>query len=379
MSGRGKPAKADLPPAWPHPRANSDLLGHQKARENFMAALEAGRMHHAWLLTGPRGIGKATLAYRLASDLLTAGERAAAPVEDEGGGLFGMAAPAAPPPLRSPALVANGAHPDMFVLERRPSPTTGRLRGEIVVEDVRAMSSFLAHTPAIGKWRVVVVDCADDLNRNAANALLKRLEEPPRHALILLVCHAPGGLLPTIRSRCRRLEIDPLAEADIDTLLTRYLPDHEPADRATLARLARGSVGEALRLADAGGLDLYRTLITLIGSLPELDIPALHGFADKLAQRGGEEAFRTATGLLRDWQRRAIRTHAAGAAAAGDRPVVPGEDEIARRLMNRASLDQWLELWDNLGRLIAQAESINLDRKQVVLDAFIGMARLARG
>ncbi len=252
MSARA--AVAASPPPALSPRANPDLLGHEAGERTLLAAAQGGRLAHAWLITGPAGIGKATLAFRFARYLLAGGRHpgqgsllsAAGNEADEGTGLF--VAPDHPAFRR----VAGGGHADLLTIERSFDDRRDRLRREIVVDDVRAIGAFLAQTPAEGGWRIVVVDSADALNRNAANALLKGLEEPPDRALLLLVSDAPGGLLPTIRSRCRRLALQPLPTDIVNALLGRYQPQLDDAERAVLVDLAEGSIGRALALAEAG-------------------------------------------------------------------------------------------------------------------------------
>jgi len=352
--------------AVPEPRANPDLVGHAAAERTLLRAWTSGRLPHAWLIAGPRGIGKATLAFRFARFVLAGG----------GGGLFGapddlFVEPADPVARR----VASGGHADLRTLQRTFNEKRDRLRSEIVVDDVRDVGAFLRLTPAEGGWRVVVVDNADELNRNAANALLKVLEEPPARALLLLVSHAPGRLLPTIRSRCQRLTLAALPEATVAGLLARYRPDLDAADAAALARLAEGSIGRAVELGAAGGLDLYREVAGLMLGLPRLDAAALHGLGDRFNRADGEAAFRTAAGLLGRWLGRMVH---AGAAGAPPPEVLPGEADCMRRLLAARGLDQWLELWDKIGRLFARTESVSLDRKQVWVTAFLEIEVLAR-
>ena len=365
------PSSKPREPDYPSPRENSELFGQAEAEARLAQAWRSGRLPHAWLLTGSRGIGKATLAYRFARQLL-AGEAAT-------GGLFGdepagegLALDREHPVFRQ---VAAGGHPDLMTVARSANPKSGKLREEIVVEDVRAVRDFMHMTAAAGGWRVVVVDAADELNRSAANALLKVLEEPPAKGLLLLVSHAPGRLLPTIRSRCCVLPLADLAESDVEALLARYWPDLAAADRAALARLAEGSAGRALSLAGAGGLTLYREMTGLIEGLPRLDAKALHGLADRWARDGSGEAFRTGMDLLVWWLGRLVRTAATGGQPA---EVVEGEAALIARLSARARLDQWLGLWDKVSRLPARASGLNLDRKQVVLTAFFELEALAR-
>ena len=353
----------------PEPRANPELLGHEAAEQTLLRAFNSDRLPHAWLIGGPRGVGKATLAYRFARFILCQG------AAGQGLDLFGEN----PPPADSlymPAenevfrRVAAGGHSDLRALEIGADPRTGRARREIVVDDVRAVGHFLRMTAAEGGWRVVIVDSIDSLNRNATNALLKVLEEPPARALLLLVSHAPGGLLPTVRSRCCRLPVGPLPAQTVTELLTRFSPDLSDADRSALAGLGEGSIGRALDLASGGGLDLYRDLLTVLEGLPRLDVAKLHALGDRLARSGNETAFRTGMELLIWWLARLIRGAAQGAPPA---ELVAGEGALMARLLARHGLAPWLPLWDKITRLFAQADAANLDRKQVVITAFLDL------
>jgi DNA polymerase-3 subunit delta' len=362
-------------PPWPPPRANPDLLGHEAGERELLAAARSGRLAHAWLITGPSGIGKATLAFRLARFLLVHGMRggaSAVPAAGEG----------APAQLAVPAdnsvfrRVASGGHADLLTVERTYDDRRERLRREIVVDDVRAIGAFLARTPAEGGWRIVVVDSADALNRNAANALLKVLEEPPDRALLLLVSDAPGGLLATIRSRCRRLPLQPLPTASVTELLARYRPDLDASERDDLAALADGSIGKAFALAEAGVAQLQRDIRHLFLSLPALDVVALHRLCDA-ALKQSEEGFAALVDLMRWWLARLAR-HAVrewrGPASGTTGPSPLGLDEVARA----APLDRWLEVWEKNTRLLAVVDSANLDRKQVLLSIFLDVEAAVR-
>ena len=356
------------------PRKTTDLFGHEAAERVLLDSWNSARMPHAWLLTGRKGIGKATLAYRMARFVLSQGAQ-------QGAVLFGDAPMAADSLSTAPEgpvslQVGAGGHPDLLTIERSINTNTKKLRSEIVVEDVRRLTSFLSLTAAAGEWRVVIVDTADEMNRNAANALLKGLEEPPSNTLFLLVCNAPGRLLPTIRSRCRTLAMKPLPDTTVVELLARHAPELAPADAAALARLAEGSIGEALALAEAGGLDLYREMVGLFAQLDRLDIKAVHGLGTKLARPGAEDSFRMLAGLVDRWLSGMMLGQARGAMMA---EVVDGEGETARRLWARGGLANWLEVWEKVTRLFAQADRANLDRKQVVISAFLMLEAAARG
>ena len=360
--------KLEWPYDWPPPWRNDRLVGHETAERTLLAAHQAGKLHHAWLLTGPRGIGKATLAWRFARFLLAAQEA----------GLFGGSdnldvAREAP----GRALVDARSHPDLFHLRRTLNPDTGRIRAEISVDDVRELGDFMHMTPAMGDWRVAIVDSADEMNRNSANAVLKVLEEPPAKAVLLIVAHAPGSLLPTIRSRCRRLALHPLADDTVVELLGDYAPGTSADERTALARLAEGSIGRALELSSAGSLTLYREMVEVLSTLPDLDVPRLHGFAERFARRG-EEAnadWRSLNYLFDGWLKGLLRE---GAVGGGTPPVVPAEQGLREKFLAAASLDRWMEAWEKIARLLSRSDAVNTDRKQTVLGSFLILQSVMR-
>jgi DNA polymerase-3 subunit delta' len=322
----------------PEPRANPYLVGHDAAEATLAEALRGGRLHHAWLLTGPPGIGKATLAFRFARRLLA-------------GGSGGLALPENHPVSRR---VAAGTHADLLTVERGWDDKRKKRRGEIVAEDVRRVAEFLRLTPAEGGWRVVVVDGAEDMNRHAANALLKVLEEPPARAVLLLASFAAGRLLPTLRSRCRRLRLAPLTEAEVAGLLTRYRPATLPEEAARLAAMAEGSPGRALALAEGDGVGLADLVSRALEKLPALTLTQAHEVADALAR--SEEAFSTFMDLLRTEVAAAVRDAARG------RPD-PGQ----ARLIGARPLDAWVDVWHALTRLQDETEGLHLDRRQAIV------------
>ena len=348
-------------PEVPHPRENTLLLGHEAAEAALLQAFNAGRLPHAWLITGPRGIGKATLCYRFARFLFAEGGAG-------GGGLFAAPATslAVAPSHQAFRLVATGAHPDLLVVERAFDPKRKRQRREIVADDARAVGEFLHLTSSQGGWRVVIVDGADLMNSHAANSLLKTLEEPPKRTVLMLASDNPGRLLPTIRSRCRTLTIKPLSDDVMAELLQRYRPDISRDDGATLSRLAEGSIGRALELAAGEGISIHSFIVNMLERLPNLDPELLHGFAESMARSGAEDNFALMAELLPAEIARRIAASAVG------------EARTARNLAGRRSLDQWVAVWEKLTNLFAQAEGINLDRKQVVLNAFFALEEAAR-
>ncbi|MGH7075396.1 MAG: DNA polymerase III subunit delta' [Stellaceae bacterium] len=351
--------------AIPQPRANPDLVGQQRAERALIEAWRSGRLPHAWLLTGPRGIGKATLAFRFARFLFaeagTEGDPVAAPPTS-------LQLNPATPAFRR---VASGGHADLLVIEKGYDPKRKRRRSEIVIDDVRQIGDFLHLTPAEGGWRIVIIDGADEMNRNAANALLKVLEEPSRRALLLITSASAGRLLPTIRSRCRHLALDLLSESQLIGLLGKYLPSEAPEKTAEVAALAGGSIGRALDLTAGGGLGLYREINDLLMPLPTLDGIAIERFADRLGRSGAEDAFRLATELISGRVARLIKAAATG--GQGD-----GADDPLIHLVPRPSLDRWVEVWENLNRTFTLVDVVNLDRKEAVLNAFFALEDASR-
>jgi DNA polymerase-3 subunit delta' len=329
----------------PEPRENPDLLGHDTAERIWAEAQTSGRLHHAWLITGTRGIGKATLAYRLARGLL-AGRR---PGEN-------LTVNPADPVFRR---IAAGTHAGLMTVERGADEKTKRMRREIVVDEVRAVTQFLRRTAGEGGWRVVVVDGAEEMNANAANALLKLLEEPPAGALLLLVCHAPGLLPATIRSRCRRLRLAPLSRADVETLLARYLPDLPPDERAAMAALAEGSIGRALTLGEGEGPAMAAQAARVLHAMPQ-GLAALE-VADAVAR--DEAGFSLFMELLRQGVGRLVRQGARGT-----------PDSHQARLLELRSLESWGGVWQALTELQDETERFALDRRQAVLAGLSLMA-----
>lgn len=359
--------EADRLEGFPHPRETRDLLGHEAAEQTLVQAFAGGRMHHAWLLAGRAGIGKATLAYRLARHVLAkAGERdpAGRSLEVPGG---------------SSAARQIGAlsHPGLLVLRRPYDTKSKRFVGSIPVDEVRRLKSFMGMTAEEGGWRVVIVDSADELNLNAANALLKSLEEPPRRALFLLVSSQPSRLLATIRSRCRRLDLQPLnpqylRQAALAALAAAEAEGPDDVQWAQLERLAEGSVRRALQLAANGGLELYGHIKRILAGLPNVDWPLAHTLADSLALGTQEQRFEAFFDLFLDSLARLTRVRAIGRGAAE-------ELSVAARLIPEAGLSNWASLWETVVREKAAADELNLDRKALIVRTLARLQATSRG
>ena len=326
----------------PEPRANPELFGHDIPAAALVEAAISGRLHHAWLIAGPAGIGKVTLAWRFARWLLA-----------------GMPeAPKGKPPLFLEAShpvfrrVAADSHADLLTIDA-DTLRGERKRNDINVDAARLIPGFMTLTAAEGGWRVVMVDGAETMNLQAQNAILKVLEEPPARAILLLVSSAPTRLLPTIRSRCRRLDLFPLNEAEMTPLLARLLPNLPAADCARLAEMAEGSPGRAMQLAEGDGLELQALVEDCLANLKRPDPARFHAVAERcLADRSGAQ-FTTFMALLR------------GRISAGLRQAARGEP--APGWISAHPLAAWPALWDRLGRLVDETERLNMDRKQAVL------------
>ena len=333
----------------PHPRTVARLYGQEAAEAEFLAALGSGRPPHGWMITGPRGVGKATLAWRMARHLLAGGGPAARLDRDPEDPVFRQAA----------ALAA----PRLFLCRRPWDDKAKRPRAQITVDEVRALKGFFQMSAAEGGWRVAIVDAADEMSTGAANALLKVLEEPPAEAALILVCHRPGLLPPTIRSRCRVLRCAPLGPGDLDRAL-RDAGIAPPADPA-LGALAGGSVGAAARLITGGGLAAYAEILALLAQAPGMDRRALGALAESCAARDAGERHAMVLGLIETALARLARAGAGLAPA----PVSETEARVWARLAPAPGPARlWAARAAELAARAAHAGAVHLDPAQVILD-----------
>ncbi|MEM6887380.1 MAG: DNA polymerase III subunit delta' [Pseudomonadota bacterium] len=350
----------------PHPRDTQRLIGQDAARDTFLSAYATGRLHHGWLLSGPRGVGKATLAWSIARFLL------AVPPMDEGG-LFGAPEPPATltidPDHPVARRMAAGAEPGLKCVTRSINPNTDRLRTEIVVDDIRALAGFFQLSATDGGRRVVIIDAANELNISAANALLKMLEEPPPRTTLLLVCHQPSRLLPTIRSRCRTLRFRSLAPVELNQALAQAVPDMDTHTSA-LAELSGGSVGAAIRLIRLDGPTLYASILNVVAAAPKDGHSTALKLAESAATRGAEDRRDLLFDLLEVMMARLARTGASGQPPSVE--AARGEADILKRLApSPAAGRHWAECAALCTSRVRHGLGVNLDPAALVLDTLI--------
>lgn len=336
--------EADRAPGCPHPRETYDLLGHNAAEAQFIRAKNSGRLHHAWLITGPKGVGKSTLAYRMIRERL-GGQSL---LENS------LNIPASDPAAQR--IEAQG-HGNLFVLRRPYNPKTKKLRSEIPVDAVRAMNTFFESTAAEDKLpRIAIVDTMDEMNRSAENAILKTLEEPPQNALIILLAHSPGRLLPTIRSRCLTLALRPVDNEQIKPWLSsRFDQPQEIIDAAAL--LSRGGPGKAIALAQNADYVL-KPLTRFLSSLERNDHSTDHILSNMLAARDKADA----RALFWDGLQDVLQAQASYA--------VTGEWRSAFKPLPADKPAQiWMSLWKKVSDWQRIESGINMDKKTVMLTA----------
>lgn len=329
-----------------HPREAQHLFGHAEAERILLEAYRGGRLPHAWLIGGPRGIGKATLAYRMARFVLAHPDPNAPAVQSA----RSLEVDPEHPVARRMAVQAQG---DLLVLERTLNDK-GKLRQDIAVDEVRKTVSFFGSTAGEGGWRIAIVDAVDELNAAGANALLKIIEEPPPRALLLLVSHARGTVMPTIRSRCRVLDLRPLSTPDVAQAVASAVGRETDAEVMAAAALADGSVGRALAMLDGPALALRERLREMLERLPEVDPMALHGLGEAM---GGVDPQPLATFVdsVNGWLSARLGMH-----------EEPGQ------------MDRIAEVWDKVNRTAGEVREFNLERKPLVFSVFALLSETTR-
>ena len=366
MTERPEMAIPDQIEGAPHPRETPVIHGQQIAEDAFLQAYNSGRLHHGWLLCGPRGVGKATLAWKLARFLL------ASPTQDDG--MFAAPLPETldisedHPVIRRLRAGADGG----LLVIRRGHDDKGNLKRDITVDVMRKLQGFFGLSAPDGGRRVVIIDAADEMNPNAANALLKALEEPPANATLLLIAHQPSRLLPTIRSRCRELRLAPLGAEDMGAALAQAGVE---ADSAAMAELSGGSVGAAITLAQAGGAEIYAHLVKLFQGVPQVDRQAALALAESASGKANEARFAMILTLFD-----LILARLARAGITGPGPeAVPGEAALFIRLCPHADAARaYAVLSQHIGARARHGRAVNLDPAALVLDMVLQTEAEAR-
>jgi len=343
-----------------HPRENPVLYGHDYAEKELLDSFSEGRFPHGWLITGPQGAGKATLAYRIARFLL----------KGEGeSGLFSGSNSDLDPSLEMETensifkSIAQKICPDLLVVE--PDEAAGRK--EITVKEIRKIEHFLSHTASGSGWRVVIIDSADNMNRHSANALLKTLEEPPNKTAIILVSHSPGNLPATIRSRCRVLNLKPMELNDVIKVMENTIPDLKEKEAKFAARISFGSPGLASEIYAMKGYSLYKKLLELLKGIPSLDVPAIYQLSEALADKKNSGKWRVFIYMLSCLLAGAVKEKIKNN---NESELIPGEEEVLSFLANQHSVDHLTYLWEKVGHISAETEHLHMDRKNASIQIF---------
>ena len=355
----------------PHPFETANLFGQSRAEADFLDAFASGRLHSGWLITGPQGVGKATLAWRMAAFLLSQPLVAA----DD---MFG--APPAPSSLMlddehpDMRLIRSGAHPRLFVLRRAWDDKKDKLKSVITVDEVRKLKNFFGMSATEGGRRVVIVDPADEMNVNAANAILKLLEEPPADAVILMISHQPSRLLPTIRSRCRELRCGLLGTDDVTAALAAAGIETDAGE--ALTALSSGSVGEAIRLTNLDGLSVYSELVSLFNGLPRFDRARGLRLADSCAGKANATRFALVLDLVDKFLARTAR---AGIQGPPETQAAQGEAQLLAKLSpHDSAARRWAALAQDVSERTRHGKAVNLDPASLILDTLFKIEKAAQ-
>jgi len=337
------------------PQENHDVVGQQQAENVFLEAWQAQRLSHAIIFNGPKGVGKATMAFRFARLLL----RQDASVLENPQSLFAPqenanSADKAAPMTDTDRLIAQLAHPDLLYINKEGEDKKTQ-KTEIGIDDIRQIKKFIHLTPSFAKWKVVIIDCADDLNRSAANALLKVLEDPPLYSLILLVTHHIGRILKTVRSRCQKITFKLLSDSDLSQLIDRYHPEQiSEQNKKKLVKLAEGSVGRAMSLLEDGVFEQCELMNEILKKLPELPQNLLQQLIDKVSN------FPLITELLLSWVYQQSRNQI----------LYPGVEKNS--FLQEGNLHiSWENIYQKIVGLLSATSPLHLDAKQSLMNMFM--------
>lgn len=358
-------ASYDEPEGLLTPNESDFCIGHKAVEKKLLDFINSGAMPHAIIFSGLEGIGKATMAFRFARYMLKHGV-----ADANQDSLFGDTPADAETLAIDPndpvfLKVASGGHPDFKFIERPFDERKGKYKGNIDVETARKVAPFLRMTASDGGWRVVIIDDADTMNRNAQNAILKILEEPPSNALLILVAHRPGALIPTIRSRCRVVAFDALNDDALDQLMQKaYGNELSAQDKEILKALAVGSIGQCHNLLANDGLQTIKEILALLTDWPKVQWSAVHHLSDQIGRAGQEASYQQCERTLCGLVYALVQAQARGWTSLALAP------ELSEKMLENKTLEQLIELYDALSGHFRQVDVSNLDKRQGVLSAF---------
>mgnify|MGYP003298713428 FL=1 len=363
---------------YPHPKVTEALFGHQFAEQEFMNCFKLGKLHHGWLITGAKGIGKATFAWQMAKFLLTQ------PIPSvEPNGLFGNSDENHNSDLGKnlkKAMIARilaESEPRLVVVRKSFDEKRKTFRSSIRVDEVRHLKTFFSLSVSDGGGRVAIIDCAEDMNINAANALLKTLEEPPKDTIFLLVSHNPQSLLPTIKSRCRELRLRNLTESDLKSALKQINLTIPENDSKIYSFLGSGSVGNSIRLLEHDGAGLYRTLLSFLNQLPNLNGFELEKFIGTFSGNKNRSRLELFVELLNMVVSRISKAGIMGYSS--EDQILEDEKEIFTKLCpNPIIAKKWAELAQTQSENLKHGLAVNLDPSSLILDTFFRIEDCAR-
>ena len=349
------PPESDRSGELPHPREPKPLFGHAQSIAELCSAARSGQMHHAWLITGPKGVGKATLAWKFAKAILAFGAKDCP--EDLNVAEANVIA----------RQVTALSHPDLILIRRPWDFDKKRLKSELPIAEIRRLKGFYSTFASYDGAKIAIIDCMDDTSTEAQNALLKILEEPPKSALLLLIAHAPGLLLPTVRSRCRTLALRKLGSADMQTALATLYPQLDGEDRQTIMTLADGTPGFAASMAAANAAATYRDVLSLLSQMPQPNIGLTINLSERIAKLPVDLGIGMFFILLEIAIQRAVQANFT------QQPTLPIEAKPFSNMLRAMPPQAWVQTWSDLKQLYARTDQLNLDKKQFVLNAMFSL------